>query len=180
MRQGQWVKNGGSSLDGKKIGIVGLGAIGSTLLSFLRPWQLDIYYCDIEDRSQVALDINFTSFEELLAISDVVTFHVPLDASTLGMLGRRQIGLMKNDCLLINTSRGAIVDFNAAASAVISNELGGFAVDVYEQEPFDGQNWNHPRIYMTPHIGGNSVQAIQKMGSAVLAHIDCYLNRPSV
>jgi phosphoglycerate dehydrogenase-like enzyme len=176
MRQGQWIKNGGSSLDGKKIGIVGLGAVGTALVDFLKPWNVDIYYNDIADRSMVAEGLQSLSFHDLLGVSDVISFHVPLDETTRYMLGEKEISKLKKDCLLINVSRGAVVEFNSVVSAIKAGKIGGFAVDVYENEPFDGKSFNHPKIYMTPHIGGNSVQAIKKMGTAVVQQIKDYLD----
>lgn len=175
MRLGHWNKNGGSSLDGKKIGIVGLGSIGTTLLQFLQPWDVEVYYCDIEDRSDKEAFAKNTCYEEIIRTCDVITFHVPLNSTTESMLGLEQVKHLKDTCLVINMSRGPVVDFRAVAAAVISGRIGGFAVDVYDIEPFDGSNWKHPKIYMTPHIGGNSVQAVEKMGQAVINNIRTYM-----
>lgn len=175
MRQGQWLKNGGSSLDGKKIGIVGLGAVGTALVDYLSPWEVEIFYNDILDRSEVAGRFKYLSFDELIATCDVISFHVPLDKSTRLMLDKERVEKLRKDCLVINMSRGPVVDFRALADAVRNGKIGGFAVDVYDTEPFDGSTFDHPNIYMTPHIGGNSIQAVQKMGSAVISQIKSFL-----
>lgn len=177
MRQDQWIKEGGVGLDGLRIGIIGMGAIGSEVVKMLAPWDLAVIYHDIIDRKAIAGRAERKSFEEVVESSDIITLHVPLTPLTHLMLNQKTLNQIKETALLINTSRGSVVDFEAACAAVREHRLGGFAVDVYDKEPFMGASWNHPRIYLTPHIGGNSKQAVQMMGQAAMAQIRSYINR---
>jgi D-3-phosphoglycerate dehydrogenase len=175
MEQSHWIKDGGIGLDGQTIGIIGMGAIGSELVKMLEPWDLKIIYYDIVDRAAVAGRGQKASFDEVMIRSDIISLHVPLTPETHLMINRETLKLAQKSALLINTSRGTVVDFEGTCEAVLSGQLGGFAVDVYEQEPFLGAPWKHPRIYMTPHVGGNSQQAVLLMGRAAIAQIQQFM-----
>ncbi len=177
MQQSHWVKDGGKGLDGQTVGIIGMGAIGSELVRMLVPWDLQVIYHDIVDRAAVAGRGQRARFDEVMTQSDIITLHVPLTPETHLMVNRETLKLAQKSALLINTSRGTVVDFEGACEAVLSSQLGGFAVDVYEQEPFLGAPWKHPRIYMTPHVGGNSHQAVLLMGRAAISQIDGFIRR---
>lgn len=175
MRKGQWVKDGGVQLSNLRIGIVGFGHVGSDLARLLRAFGSDVVCHDIVDKSHVAAQIGAmqVSYDELLASSDMVTFHVPATELTRSMFGARELEIVKASALVVNTSRGTVVDFAAATQAVLSGRLGGLAVDVYPSEPYrlSTELAQCSRIYCTPHIGGNTREAVLAMGRSAIAHI---------
>lgn len=179
LRRGEWIKDGGRDLSAQTVGIVGYGCVGSEVAKIMGFLGCRLIYTDVQDRSQDALETGATSLplDDLLRVADVVTMHVPLTQETEGMIGARELGLMKSTALLINTSRGAVVDFEAACGAVMSGALGAFAADVFPEEPMDLTPWNHPRLYFTPHIGGNSTEAVLAMGRSAMAHVKEFLAR---
>ena len=180
MRQGIWEKAGGQQLSDATVGIVGFGHIGTDLAALLRPFGCRILYSDILDKSAIAADLGASpaSYEEILAKADVITFHVPSTPLTKGMFGRRELGLVKANALIINTARGDIVDFVPTATAVRDGRLGGFAADVFIDEPQDLHSWaDVPQLYFTPHIGGNAQEAILAMGRSAISHVVAFFAR---
>lgn len=173
MRAGRWEKNGGRQLSNMTVGIVGFGHTGSEVARLSRAFGCKILYADIVDKSNDAVSLGAiaATYTEILQTAEIVTFHVPLTAQTKGMLSDREITHLRRDALVINTSRGEVVDFNAVCHAVESGKLGGFAADVYEIEPCDLSARTHPNLYFTPHIGGNAVEAVRAMGMAAVGWI---------
>ncbi|KAB8036815.1 hypothetical protein GCL60_13300 [Silvanigrella paludirubra] len=176
---GQWVKNGGKELINCKFGIVGLGNIGTLLAKKLKAIGLnDIYYSDVIDKSEIEKDLGITyrGYEDILKNCDIISFHVPLNPSTKFMLSNNEIKLLKPDALIINTARGEIIDIESCCDAVINKKIGGLACDVFPHEPYDTSKYkNMPNLYLTPHIGGNSIEAITNMGMASILHVEEYL-----
>lgn len=172
MREGIWEKNGGRQLSSSTVGIVGLGNIGLDVAQLLGPFGSSILYCDLLDRSSVspayAKQVDFLT---LIRKSDIVTFHVPSTELTRAMLNSRNLGEMKSSAFVINTSRGDVVEFNAVCDAVMNGRIGGFATDVFPEEPFVQSNLNHKYLYFTPHIGGNAKEAVIAMGRSAIDHI---------
>ena len=178
MRQGLWVKNGGVQLSNLTVGIVGLGHVGSDLAGLLKHLAPHIVYCDIADKSAEAkfLGIQPVSYDELIRSCDLITFHVPATAATKGMFNTKTIAMAKNNALIINTSRGGVVDVDATCQAVVEHKLGGYAADVFPEEPADMRRWAAcDRLYFTPHIGGNTAEAVLAMGRAAIDHVQVYL-----
>jgi len=158
-----------AGLDGLTVGIVGLGVIGLAVAEAFHHRGCQICYFDPaprDPRTADALGTNSVSLEELLQISDVVTLHVPLLPATQGLIGVRQLAAMKPGAILIQASRGGIVDEAALAHSLTSGHLGGAAIDVYSTEPPPP---HHPllslrgeaarRILFTPHIAGATRQS---------------------
>jgi D-3-phosphoglycerate dehydrogenase len=113
------------------------------------------------------------SLEAVLRRSDIVTVHVPLDLSTRGMIGERELKWMKTGAFLINTGRGGIVDEHAVAAALRSGRLGGAAFDVFAAEPpIDRELLEAPHFIGTPHIGAATNEAVLAMGRAAIAGLD--------
>ena len=126
----------------------------------------DDFYREIVGAAPVFLDA-------LLAQSDIVTIHVPLDASTRGLIGARALGLMKPTAFLINTARGGIVDEQALKAALLERRLAGAALDVFAIEPpADPELLRLPNFVGTPHIGGSTDEAVLAMGRAAIAGLD--------
>ncbi len=177
MSQGNWLKEGGRELSSAVIGIVGFGAIGQDLALLLKGFGCRVLCCDILDKSKEArlLAATQVSYKDLLTQSNGISFHVPLTPQTHGIFGTNEIALVQKDTFVVNTSRGEVVDFLDVCQGVASKKLGGFASDVFPQEPFTTPYPVGDRFYFTPHIGGNSKEAILAMGQAALSHVRQYL-----
>jgi D-3-phosphoglycerate dehydrogenase len=113
------------------------------------------------------------TLDALLADSDIVTLHVPLDASTRGLIDERALASMKPDALLVNTARGGIVDEAALKQALVDRRLGGAAFDVFAIEPpLDRELLRLPNFVGTPHIGGGTREAVLAMGRAAMEGLE--------
>lgn len=179
MRQGIWQKQGGREISHMTVGLVGLGHIGTDLAAILRALGARVLYTDIADRRLVAeaLELEACTYEELIKASDIISFHVPSTPETRGMFGTKQLPLVRPHVLVVNTARGNIVDFDVVCKAVDQGRLGGFAADVFPEEPADLRSWTHPALYFTPHIGGNAQEAVLAMGRSAIAHLRAYLEK---
>ena len=158
-----------SGLDGLTVGLVGLGTIGIAVADAFRARRCRICFHDpaqANGAAAAALDAESLSLDALLATSDVVTLHVPLLPATTNLIGDRELGLMKPGAILIQASRGGVVDERALAAHLRAGRLGGAAVDVYSTEP---PGADHPllvldgdaarRVVLTPHIAGVTRQS---------------------
>jgi len=167
--RGRMIADNLAGLDGLTVGVVGLGTIGLAVARAYHQRGCTIIYFDPAPRDKAAADAlgaKAVTLDELLRRSDVVSLHVPLLPATRGMIGDSQLALMRPGAVLIQASRGGVVDEAALARHLSSGHLGGAAVDVYSQEPpgadnpllaltGDGAN----RLLFTPHVGGVTRQA---------------------
>ena len=131
------------------------------------------------DRSVFATKhgVKLVSKEEIFYNSDIVTIHVPLTPNTRQLVNTRTLDLMHDEAFLINTSRGFVVDQSALKKALINGDIAGAAIDVYEQEPpKDLEFLQLPNLIPTPHISGNSYEAVLAMGRNSIKHIEESLN----
>jgi phosphoglycerate dehydrogenase-like enzyme len=145
------------TLAGKRVGIVGLGRIGSRVARRLTAWECECVFHDIrsfDDDDLRSCGARPLPFDELLATSDIVTVHVPLNHTTRHMVGHRELGLMRPESMLINTCRGPVVDETALICALRAKRLGGAGLDVFEVEPIapDNQLLQLPGVVLTPHL----------------------------
>jgi len=146
-------------LSGKTLGIVGLGNIGKKVARRAAAFDVDIQYFDIarltEDQED-ALGVRFVLFDELLKTSDIVSMHVPLDATTRSMISTRELALMKKSAVLINTCRGPVVDENALHEALKHQKILAAGLDVMTQEPPKPEHplFALPNVTLTPHSAG--------------------------
>jgi phosphoglycerate dehydrogenase-like enzyme len=183
MSQGNWIKYGGSTLSGKTIGIVGFGHIGQDLATLLQAFECEILYFDIQRHIKLENSkIRFSSYDEILKLSDVITFHVPSTRITRHMFSMNEIKKVKSNVLIINTARGDICKFEDVCFAVKQKLLAGYASDVFPEEPWKTQGFDIvDGFYFTPHIGGSASEAIKAMGLAAIEGLESYLNgRPPV
>jgi phosphoglycerate dehydrogenase-like enzyme len=146
-------------LEGKTVGIVGLGNIGKKVARRLQGFDVKIVYYDIirlAEHEEDALGLRFVLFDELLKTSDVVTLHVPLTSVTRDMIGERELNLMKPAAVLVNTCRGPVVDERALHKALITRRIAGAGLDVMVDEPpaRDNPLLNVDTITITPHTAG--------------------------
>jgi glyoxylate reductase len=152
----------GQELQGKILGIVGYGRIGSRVAGILQKgFGMKIVYHD-EHRNEIAEKNNarYVSFEDLLKLADVVSLHVPLLAATLHLVGEKELAMMKRTAYLINTSRGQVVEEKALARALKNGVIAGAGIDVFEKEPgINPALLKLQNIVLTPHIASASHEA---------------------
>jgi len=175
IRNGIWTHGGGRQLSSATVGIVGCGHVGKTVARLCRAFGSKVLAYDIVDYREFYSENNVTAvqLDELLAESDFVTLHVPLDDSTRGMIGDAQIAAMKSGAFLINTARGGIVDEQALKRALIDHKLAGAAFDVFQNEPpADTELVMLPNFVGTPHVGASTTEAVLAMGRAAIAGLD--------
>lgn len=159
---GRWRGNSTPSLHelrNKVLGIVGLGTIGKKTARLAQAFGMTVHYYDIArlaEDAEDALNVRFRLYRELLRTSDVVSFHVPLNESTRGMLGAEELALMKPEAILVNTARGPVVDEAALIEVLSSGALAGAGLDVYEQEPPEADNplLALDNVILTAHMAG--------------------------
>ena len=160
-------------LRGKTLGIVGYGNIGSQLSTLGELMGMRVIFYDRADKLRHGNTEPVASLAELLASSDVVSLHVPETPETAGMIGTAELRAMKPGAYLINNSRGTVVDLDALAQAIQSKHLAGAAVDVFPREPasnkdpFTSPLQGLPNVILTPHVGGSTEEAQERIGEEV-------------
>jgi phosphoglycerate dehydrogenase-like enzyme len=172
---GTWRQHIGGHLTGRTVGIIGCGHIGKDLVPLLQAFDCPILVNDIRDYPDfyAAHGVEPVSLETLLARSDIVTLHVPLDDSTRGMLDARRLALLKPTAVLINTARGELVDEAALKQLLQDKRLAAAAFDVFAVEPpQDKELLALPNFLVTPHIGGSAEEAVLAMGRAAINGLD--------
>ncbi len=171
LKAGTWLKRGGIEIRGKKVGIVGVGFIGKEVTKLLKAFGAHPLLNDIENCSAFATEIGATvvTQEELFRSSDIVTLHIPHTTETNQLINQKTLSLMKPTALLINTSRGGVVHQADLKAALKNGIIAGAALDVYEEEPcVDREFLSLPNLICTPHIAGNSAEAVQAMAMAAI------------
>jgi phosphoglycerate dehydrogenase-like enzyme len=160
---GRWRGNGPAprmyELFDKTLGIIGLGTIGKKVARLARAFGMRVQYYDIvrlSEDAEDALGVRFRLLRELLASSDMVSLHVPLNASTRHMIGANELALMKDEAILVNTCRGPVVDEAALHRALRTGELFGAGLDVFDQEPPPSDNplLKLDNVLLTAHFAG--------------------------
>jgi D-3-phosphoglycerate dehydrogenase len=146
---------------------------------------MDVYYYDIEKKLSLGKAISCSSLEELLKISDVVTLHVPETELTANLISEKEVALMKKGALLINASRGTVVDLIPVANALKDGRLAGAAADVFptepasNNEPFVSVLQEFENVILTPHIGGSTSEAQENIGAEVTEKLIRYSDNGS-
>jgi glyoxylate reductase len=181
IREGNWIHAWGpkmfvgGDINGKTLGIVGMGRIGSAMVPRARGFNMDVIYYDCvrNPEKERELNIECRTLEDVLQNSDFVSMHVPLTPETHHMIGEDQLRLMKPTAYLVNTSRGPVVDEKALYKALKEGWIAGAALDVHEKEPTDPDSplLALDNIIVTPHIASASVETRTKM--AVIAATNC-------
>ncbi|MEM0964177.1 MAG: phosphoglycerate dehydrogenase, partial [Bacteroidota bacterium] len=173
--RGEWSKSVGSSREirGKTLGIVGYGNIGKQLSVLAEGLGMRVLFHDTSDVLPLGNARPVAELAEVLSTADVVTLHVPDTPVTRGLIGADEIRQMKPDAVLLNASRGSVVDLDALAKALDADQLAGAAVDVYPSEPksnadpFSSPLQGIDRALLTPHVGGSTIEAQENIGSEV-------------
>ncbi len=177
VRKGKWQafepgRWDGCSLREKTVGIIGLGSIGKALRTMLIGWGAKVIYYT----RTPAAEEGWTPFEELIRVSDIISIHVPLTPATINLLNRDAISHVKQGVIIVNTSRGIIIDQDALVQALRSGRVGGAVLDVFRNEPeVPGELLPMKNVLLTPHIAGGTrlarehcvKKAVQNVGSAL-------------
>jgi (S)-sulfolactate dehydrogenase len=173
----------GREAAGKVLGIIGFGSIGRLTARKAATLGMKVVGYDAHiDASDPAWGLTRTDpleLDALLAASDVVSLHLPLDEATRGLLGTARLALMKRDAVLVNTARGGIVDEVALAAMLREGRLGGAALDVFEQEPLAAGSplAGAPRLLLTPHIAGVTVESNERVSALIADRVAEALTR---
>lgn len=173
--EGGWEKSANNSYEvrGKTLGIVGYGSIGSQLSNLAEALGMRVIFYDHTDRLRHGNTEPVGSLQELLAQSDVVSMHVPETPATQGMIGHDEFAAMKDGAYFINNSRGTVVDLDALADALRQGKVRGAAVDVFPVEPSSNQErfvtplQGLENVILTPHVGGSTEEAQERIGAEV-------------
>jgi D-3-phosphoglycerate dehydrogenase len=185
--RGEWIKTAAGSREvrGKVLGVVGYGHIGTQIGLLAESLGMQVLFYDIETKLSLSNARAVGSLDALLDAADVVTLHVPETAQTRKMIDAPQIARMKPGAILINASRGTVVDIDALVEALRSQRLSGAAIDVFPAEPKgSGDQFASPlrefeNVLLTPHIGGSTEEAQQNIGVEVAEKLIKYSNNGS-
>jgi len=198
-RKGDFSQAGlqGFDLLGKTLGVVGTGSIGRHVIRIARGFGMKVLAFDVQAREELArkLGFRYTSMEELLEASDIVTLHVPATPKTRHLIGEKQFGQMKTGCVLINTSRGTVVDVQALIEAIASGTVAAAGLDVLPEEPAVREEAELLRkafrdrhnlealladhillrmrnVYVTPHSAFNTREAVERILDTTIENIE--------
>ncbi len=174
--QGEMLQAGLFELRGKTVGIIGMGRIGREVARRARAFSVHLLYCNrhrLAPEMESSLEAAYCPLDELIAESDVITIHVPLTPQTANLINAERIASMKPDAIVINVSRGAIVDEGALARALVEGRIGGAGLDVFAREPVDAANplLGAPNVILTPHIAGATGEAQAQIVELTIANV---------
>ncbi len=180
--RGEWLKSAKNSYEirGKKLGIIGYGNIGTQFSVLAEGLGMDVYFYDVVSKLSIGNATQVGTLQELLNISDVVSLHVPETPSTKYMFKAEQFAQMKPGSILMNASRGTVVDIDALADALRSGKLLGAAIDVFPVEPksndeeFVSPLREFDNAILTPHVGGSTIEAQENIGREVAEKLAMY------
>jgi D-3-phosphoglycerate dehydrogenase len=181
MREGQWEKNRfmGMELFHRTLGVIGLGRIGRIVADRARGLGMKVIACDpfLAEGGIPKLELELVSQDELFARADAITLHVPKTKDTTKLLDRKAFAKMQRGVLIVNAARGGIIDEAALLEALESGQVGGAALDVFEQEPppKDHPLLAHERVICTPHLGASTEQAQVNVSIAIAEQVRDYL-----
>ncbi len=184
IHRGVWDKSapGAFEIRGKKLGVVGYGNIGSQLSVLAEGMGLDVYYYDIVERLPLGNATKCRSLKDLLKRADIVSIHVDGRAHNHELFGERELRMMKKGALLLNLSRGFVVDIDALKKALGSGHLAGAGLDVFPEEPagndspFSSPLQGLENVILTPHIGGNTREAQENIADFVSGALISFVN----
>ncbi len=181
MKGGKWPKKeyaGGTELYRKTLGIVGLGNIGKEVARRALGFGMTVLAYD-PPFAPMDFIVEITTKERLLANSDFITLHVPYDPSQGPAIGKKELAFVKKGVIIINCSRGGVVDQDALLEALNAGTVAAAALDVFTHEPPTAAEqalFNHPRVSLSPHIGGSTVEAQQRVGAEIALKVVKALN----
>jgi D-3-phosphoglycerate dehydrogenase len=171
----------GRELRGKTVGIVGTGAIGTATARLLVAFGAKVIAWSRTERPEVkALGVEYLPLETLLQRSDIITLHVPLCDETRGLIGEKELAIMKPTAMLVNTARGPVCDIAAVGKALVESRIAGAAFDVFEQEPplpIDHLLLSTNRCLVTPHVAFATEESFAARADIVFGHVDEWLKQ---
>mgnify|MGYP000168023650 CR=1 FL=1 len=184
MHRAVWNKSakGSYEIRGKRLGIVGYGNIGSQLSVLAEALGMQVMYFDNEEKLALGNAVKASSLRELMRKSDVVSLHVDGNPDNEGMIGKKELGWMKEGSVFINLARGKVVDLEALKDALNSGKIAGAAVDVYPVEPksndesFECPLTGMDNVILTPHVGGSTMEAQKNIAAYVPEALVNYVN----
>jgi len=177
---GQWprgeFRKRSYTVSGKTVGIIGIGNIGSKVARRIKAFDTEVQYYDeirLSAEQEAELGVRFISFEELLKTSDIISLHIPLTDGSKGLIDKKAIALMKPTAVIVNTSRGGIIDEADLFEALKNDRILGAGLDVFEQEPLqmDSPLRTLQNVAMTPHVGANTVDINITMAERAMENI---------
>ncbi len=185
--RGEWLKSALNSFEtrGKVLGIVGYGHIGTQIGILAENLGMKVQFFDIDKKLSLGNALSADSFESLLESSDIVTFHVPETPQTHNMMNKKAFGKLKQGAILINASRGSVVDIDELAESLDKGDINGAAIDVFPIEPKSNQEEfvsklrQFDNVILTPHIGGSTKEAQINIGIEVSEKLLKYSNNAS-
>ena len=185
--RGTWLKSAKDSYEirGKKLGIIGYGSIGTQLSVLAEALGMKVYFYDVISKLPLGNAVQLPSMKELLNTCDIVSLHVPDTPNTRNMIRAQELAEMKQGGILINASRGTVVDIDALAESLQTKRLLGAAVDVFPVEPkSNNEEFVSPlrefdNVILTPHIGGSTIEAQENIGVEVAEKLSTYSDNGS-
>lgn len=182
-RQGRWERHlfAGTQLSGKTLGIIGVGRLGTIMSQYGRAFRMGVLGCD-PFQQQIPEGVEMTTLDRLLAESDFISLHVHLTDQTRNLLGAAELARIKPGSCLINTSRGGLIDESALVREMENGRIAAAGLDVIDGEwredkfnhPLIAYSRKNPRLYITPHIGGTSPDAVRMSARHILGKIVDY------
>jgi D-3-phosphoglycerate dehydrogenase len=185
--QGAWDKSTEHAREvrGKKLGIIGFGNIGSQVSILAEAMGMDVYYYDVVDKLSIGNATKLSTLQDLLKIANVITIHVDGNPANANLIDEEEFALMNDGVLLLNLSRGHVVNVEALAKNIKSGKVAGAAIDVFPDEPKDGKEpfvtplQGLPNVLLTPHIGGSTEEAQENIAEFVSDKLVDYVSTGS-
>lgn len=182
VKSGKWEKKAlkGIEIDGKTLGIVGIGRIGQLLARKATALGMKaVAYDKFLEKSPLPEVVKMVPFDELLAASDFISLHIPLDPKVGATIGEAEIDKMKDGVRLINCARGGVIDEDALANALASGKVAGAALDVFAVEPPSSDNplFSQDNVSFTPHIGASTAEGQSRVGAEAAATVIEFANK---
>ena len=179
VKEGKWLRMDNMMVQGKTLGIVGTGAIGAEMARLGRAIGMNVIawtYNPSQERAE-KLGVTFVELDELLQKADIISLHVKLTDDSNGLIGKRELGLMKPGAILLNGARGAVVDTGALVDALNTGHLGGVGIDVYDQEPVppDYPLLACEQVVLTPHCADMTPEGVDLLNSGAVENIIAYM-----
>ena len=185
MIAGNWPRqeSSGSEVYGKTLGLIGFGDIAQKTRDLALGLGIKTVAYDpyLDKNSNVWKETKNLPLENLLSISDIISLHIPLSKETKNLIDEKKLRLIKNSSLIINTSRGGIIDENSLAKLLKENKIGGAALDVFNEEPINKENAKKfeglDNLILTPHIGGVTKESNERVSKMIAKKIDIHLSK---
>ena len=177
IRNGEWNKKQyeGTEISGKTLGLIGFGRISQALARRAEALGMKVVYNDFLGENKNFPQYTFMSQAELLKVADFVSLHIPMPADKKAVIGEAELATMKPTAFIINTARGGLVEEAALVKALDEGKLAGAALDVFVEEPTKNEAlYKHPKVSVTPHIGGSTEEAQGRIGAEIVSIIESF------